>query len=244
MFATVNLETAYQAWTDGKTLAEVSIKLGAVGRGWLVLVVLAVVYICLVALGKYIEDRRDRSLLNSSILGNQFAAITNRLASEIELPASERRTERKPLVGKILQALVDGRGGVRDARAVFYTYDDSKPELKVFDYAGQRNPSGPFEAGTARGDAAIEFVTQSPTDAVELIRECKKETREGWKGSGQGYDTYISAVVATTEGPIGMLSLDAPHAGSLTGADKRYVRLAASLLAITFTPRRIVGPDK
>lgn len=191
---------------------------------------------------KYLEIRMraatDQSLLDDSILQAQFALIAHRLADEMALTPGQRAAREKSIITKVLAALQVGCKNVPGFRAIFYKLNPDRSRLEVYDWIGSREPTGAFESSTPRGQAALNFVLSSKAGHAELVRDCETETREHWRGSGNGYKTYISTVVATAAGPIGMISMDAPQQGSLSNADKRYATLAAGLVAIAFSPIR------
>jgi cbb3-type cytochrome oxidase subunit 3 len=204
---------------------------------WL-LFIAAVIFIFAKIVELRIRTAADQSLLDDSILQAQFALIASRLADEMSLTPGQRSASEKALVTKILSALETGCKEVPGFRTIFYRLSSDRTRLDVSDWTGTRKPTGPFTSETSRGQAALDFVISSPAGHAELVRDCEKEQREHWRGSGNGYQTYISTVVGTASGPIGMLSMDAPEPGSLSNADKRYATLAAGLLAIAFSPLR------
>lgn len=228
----------YERWKAEPTWHGLKTALASIGaEGWL-LGIFAGVYL----LARWVERRLrngvDQSLLDDRLLMTQFGKIALRLADGIQLTKGKRVVEQRLILNDLLNTLYVGCKEVEDVRIVFYLLNPTKDELDVVEYVGNRTPLGSFESGTDRGDDALTFVTTRPAGSAELIVDTKKEKRKGWSGSGNGYRTYISAVVGNASGPIGMLSIDAKNPHTLSHADKHYASMAASLLAIAYTSLR------
>jgi hypothetical protein len=117
-------------------------------------------------------------------------------------------------------------------RAGVYSLNESADELLCIAYHGRGEKPRPFEKGSERGDSALKmvkdggnlFVKDLDTQAIPVH----------YRGSGAGYRTFISASISTGETAFGMVTVDAPTAGSLVGTDQQIVMLMADLLAIAF----------
>lgn len=88
-----------------------------------------------------------------------------------------------------------------------------------------------FRTGTAEGDAVMDMLAGAET---VFCRDTAVDAPPGFDASRvRDYKTFISATAFDGIEPDGMLTVDAPKSGTLTGADKGLVRLVAALVAIS-----------
>ena len=118
---------------------------------------------------------------------------------------------------------------VERLRAVVYGLDEAG--MTCLAYAGRGDRPQPFLRGTERGDLAMQLVE---TGGDRFEPDTRKASREGYAGSGDDYQSYISASISTSELGFGMVTVDAPRAGDLVDTDRQIVLLVADLLAIAF----------
>ncbi|WP_309067535.1 GAF domain-containing protein [Microbacterium sp.] len=136
-----------------------------------------------------------------------------------------------------LQAMVAEHAD-RPRAAVYLLNTDSDPvTMESIGHAGRGEKPRPFEAGTVRGDAALDFLELRRTAFYPNLRRRKPD---GYEGTASGYDTFISVPIWTDNGVYGMVSLDAPKAGSLDDSDVALTELTAELMSIPFE----VGQDQ
>lgn len=115
-----------------------------------------------------------------------------------------------------------------DARANVFTLQASPDRMVWLAHVGRGETPRPFESGTSRGDAALEFITRlSPVRYPDL----RKEKPVGFEGSMSDYATFISVPVWTDSGVFGMVTVDAPQADVLTFGDQYVVEVVAELMA-------------
>lgn len=92
-----------------------------------------------------------------------------------------------------------------------------------------------FRTGTAEGDAVMDMLASAET---VFCRDTSVDPPKGFDaGRRRDYKTFISATAFDGIEPDGMLTVDAPKSGTLTGADKGLVRLVAALVAISESVR-------
>lgn len=77
----------------------------------------------------------------------------------------------------------------------------------------------------------MKFLNRRVTAYYPDLRE-KKPT--GYDGSMSGYQTYISVPIWTERGVYGMVTVDAPNAGTLDEGDVALVEMVAELMSIPF----------
>ncbi|WP_375237264.1 GAF domain-containing protein [Microbacterium schleiferi] len=118
-------------------------------------------------------------------------------------------------------------------RAVVYLLNaDSEPvSMDSIAHSGRGERPRPFVQGTPRGDAALSFIEKK---AVGFYPDLQKKRPAGYDGTMSGYNTYISVPVWTESGSYGMVTLDAPKAGSFDDGDVALVELMAEMMSIAF----------
>lgn len=114
-------------------------------------------------------------------------------------------------------------------RAVVFELCDGN--LTCLAYVGRGRKPGGFEAGTLRGDRALEVVRNGGT---LLVPNLDTEVPEQWEGSGKDYRGFISVAITNGEQSYGLLTVDTPETNSLDDTDLQIVLLMADLLAIAF----------
>ncbi|MEF2977616.1 GAF domain-containing protein [Subtercola sp. YIM 133946] len=119
-----------------------------------------------------------------------------------------------------------------DVRANVYTLESEPVDQMVWlAHVGRGQTPGPFVAGTPRGDAALAFIQQLQP---EFYDDLSKQTPPGYGGTMSDYETYIAVPIWTDQSLYGMVTIDAPLAGSLTVGDQYMVELVAELMAAAF----------
>jgi GAF domain-containing protein len=116
-------------------------------------------------------------------------------------------------------------------RAIVYTLSPNGRSMSCMSYHGRGQKPKDFCAGTDRGDRALEMVR---TGQDLFVADINKSDPGEWRGSGQGYNTFISAAITAGGNSFGMITVDAPNAGDLVDTDRQIVLLVADLLAIAF----------
>lgn len=92
-----------------------------------------------------------------------------------------------------------------------------------------------FRTNTPEGDAVMDMLASAET---VFCRDTSVDPPAGFDaGRRRDYKTFISATAFDGVEPDGMLTVDAPKSGALTGADKGLVRLVAALVAISESVR-------
>jgi hypothetical protein len=203
-------------------------------EGWFQLSILCVaIWIILTVSRDSWHPEADVSSKDDQMLLTQMAISARSLADARRKPLqAKKHFVRGTMATHVVNSLSRVYRKVDDVRTVVYELNAEKTLLSPLHHAGERAPAGAFSVDTPRGQAAIDFVLAD--NGPELVADVKKENRDGWGGSGNGYRTYISAPIVSESGYHGMLTIDAPHPGDLTQQDKRVVGLAASLLSAGF----------
>ncbi len=179
------------------------------------------------------EDQR-------TLLSDKLMPVAATIANMARLPHSARHTALR----NVAQAAAGALSGIIDsevsrARAVVYEIDmDSDPiQMVSIGHAGRGDRPRPFVAGTERGDGAFEFMAALET---AFYPDLTKEKPAGYKGTAQGYNTFISVPIYTETGRYGMVTLDALKADTLNDGHVALVKLLAETMSIAYE----VGQDE
>lgn len=110
-------------------------------------------------------------------------------------------------------------------------YDDNDNPILVAVKSTAKPTRQSFRTGTSEGDAVMDMLAGTET---VFCRDTAVDAPLGFDTSQtRDYRTFISATAFDGTEPDGMLTVDAPNSGTLTGADKGLVRLVAALVAIS-----------
>ena len=183
--------------------------------------------------------------LRHSVLADTFAEITSAAADMADLGKAARTATFGELVNQAVTAIAwVVHKDVLGLRAVVYEVDSSGEGLTVVrsNSNGYRLPPNPFVPGTDRAIKALALVERGGTLFVDDIANAPADE---WAGSGVGYNTFISSVIASPTGSYGLLTVDAPETDDLTEDDENDLRLIAGILATIFAEyrRRSPGPS-
>jgi hypothetical protein len=126
----------------------------------------------------------------------------------------------------------------RPRAAIFSLDPDATPIImKSIGHKGRGRHPRPFKAGTARGDAAIEFAFATEPQSYH---DLTKKKPAGYVGSMSDYKTFIAVPIWTESGSYGMVTLDAPEPDSFNDGDLALTKLVAEIMSIAFE----VGQDQ
>jgi GAF domain-containing protein len=165
---------------------------------------------------------------------DQLMPIASTTADMALQPAGDRiaylKTVAKVAAGA-LSTLVSAH--VDRPRAVVYLLNvDAEPvAMESVGHAGRGERPRPFEAGTARGDSALEFLASRRT---AFYPDLSRNRPPGYDGTMAGYRTFIAVPIWTDNGVYGMVTLDAPAAASFDEGDVALAELTAELMSIPF----------
>lgn len=147
------------------------------------------------------------------------------------LPKKSRESTLVKVVERAVAALNLLLRNVDRVRVVVFKVDEDGNSLKPMSHFGRGQSPRGFIAGTTRGDRALSMVAKA---GDQFVRDLDKEAPTEWEGSGSGYRTFISAAINAGDYSYGMVTVDAPVAGSLVDTDCQLVLLIADLLAVAF----------
>jgi len=116
-------------------------------------------------------------------------------------------------------------------RAVVYSVDNSGTSMSCLAYHGRGATPRGFDAGTPRGDSALDLVRSA---GYVFAEDLTKARPASYGGAVSDYRTFISAAISNGPNAYGMVTVDAPNAGDLVDTDAQIVLLMADLLSIAF----------
>jgi len=149
-----------------------------------------------------------------------------------ELPGKtprERKQALEAVAHQSVSALTLLLKDVDRVRAVVYQLDDDG--MSHLAYHGRGNTPNPFPRTTDRGRLACQMVAEG---RHHFEPDISKASSDAYKGTGNGYETFIAAAICTGDTGYGMVTVDAPNAHDLVDTDLQLVCLVSDLLAIAF----------
>jgi len=173
-----------------------------------------------------------------SLLADTFAEITSAAADMADMAKPARIAAFGELVNQADGAIVwVVHQDVPGLRAVVYAVDDDGDGLSMVRWRSRGHRAAPnnFVPGTERAEKALPLLERGGTLFVDDIA---KASLDEWAGSGDGYNTFITSVIASPTGSYGLLTVDAPQTDDLTEDDENDLRLIAGILAMIFAEYR------
>ena len=167
-------------------------------------------------------------------LRDQLMPVASTTADMALQPLADREAYLKS-VARVAAAALSSivAGHVHRPRAVVYLLNpDSDPvAMESIGHAGRGNRPRPFEAGTPRGDGALDFLNSVHN---AFYPDLTKDRPDGYDGTMSDYRTFIAVPIWTDNGVYGMVTLDAPEADSFDEGDVALTELTAELMSIPF----------
>jgi GAF domain-containing protein len=205
---------------------------------WVVVLVLTAIGIWS-QIAKVVRDvRRDAEAANFRVqLRDALLPVTS-LVADMDPGASQ--LVRREQVKTAATATVAGIGQLisphsKRLRAnVFWIDPDADGEVAALvwlAHAGRGERPEPFVQGTARGDAAFEYLVRVE---AQYYADLRRSRPPGYQGSESGYRTFISVPVWATGRVFGMITVDSPQQRSLTLEDLYVVEMFADVMSIAF----------
>lgn len=165
------------------------------------------------------------------------AALQPVAASLADIVISSK-ADRQAMLGTLTQAIVVAavrQVAAEDVRGGWYSHDldaSGRRVLRRTNSDGRNDTTShtEFLQGTIEGDAALAMVDQ---DDHLYVLDLAANPPEGWDPERvRRYQTFISVGISAKGEPLGMLTVDALDAGSLTDEDLQTMILLASMLRV------------
>lgn len=163
------------------------------------------------------------SLLNSDALGpliDTVAEFVSDQPGDLTLRAVAEKA-----VGSLL-LLFSGRS----LRAVVFTVEDDNKGMDVLAYSGRSDRPTGFRFRTDKGRAVL----ASLNSAEPTIENAMSMNSDSWGGSGDKYESFVSARIESRGSVYGMLNVDSREKGVFDESDGRVVELTARVLTVAY----------
>ena len=163
-------------------------------------------------------------------IGDELVPLTVQLETIATLPGAERPAALAQAATAACSAMRQLTEADR-ARVVVYALRAEPQQMEQIAFLGRETEPGPFVAGTERGDAALAFLEGRKG---KLYKDLSRKRPPGYKATMKDYRTFLAVPIWTASGVYGMLSVDAPAAGTLTPADLAIATVVAETMALAF----------
>jgi hypothetical protein len=174
----------------------------------------------------------DTAAGRERLLEGVLQPLLVRTASVVSMQKDEREREAKRAAEKVVDDLRWAFGTVPEVRTVVYGVSDDGQRMVPLFHAGRPSDPGNFVRGTPRGDKAFEVLRGK--EPYISVRDLDTDRPAQWAGSGAGYRTFITAPIRSREDGFGLLTIDAPTAGTLDSRHARTLSLFAATLGVLF----------
>ena len=209
---------------------------------WLAAGVVGLVVVVLLPFAREWAGRAERQLETTEAahlrvtIRNALQPLAENIALMPRMSPGKREAHLLVVAETAVAALRLVLDGVEGLRAVVYRLNEAETRMTCMAYHGRggRNPAD-FVSGTARGDSAIDLVLNA---RLVFEPDLSALSESEYAGSGEGYRTFISVSIHNDEDAFGMLTVDAPQAGSLVALDAHVLEVVADMLAIAFAIAR------
>lgn len=167
------------------------------------------------------------------LLEESLSPILEQLADTPAQRATLRRGTAERLTARACTDLAKAFATVSGVRVCVFNISDDAQRMTCVEKAGRNQRPKNFEVGTVRGDKAFEILN-TPLPYLFAANLDDKAAQVEWAGSGDGYRTFITAPIRSSNTGFGLLTIDAPTAGDLDDGHGRTVALYAATLAVAY----------
>lgn len=172
------------------------------------------------------SDARER------LMEESLPALLELAATTTSQPRDDRRRVAESAVLRVAGDLRNAFEDVAGVRVVVFRINDDGLQMDPYQPAGRHDRPGAFVRGTVRGDKA--FAVLEGNAAFVMVENLDETAPGEWAGTGEGYKTFITAPIRSSVEGYGLLTVDAPIAGSLDERHGTTLALFASALGVFF----------
>lgn len=172
------------------------------------------------------SDARERLMEESLPALLELAATTT---SQLR---DERRRVAESAALRVVGDLRNAFDDVAGVRVVVFRINDDGTRMDPLQPAGRHDRPSSFMRGTDRGDKAFAVLEGDPP--FVMVENLDAATPGEWAGTGDGYKTFITAPIRSSVEGFGLLTVDAPVAGSLEPRHGATLALFASAIGVFF----------
>ena len=167
------------------------------------------------------------------LLEESLSPMLEQLADTHAQGAMDRRGTAEKLTARACTDLNKAFATVPGVRVCVFRIADDARRMTCVEKAGRNQRPKNFERGTVRGDKAF-GVLNTPLPYLFAANLDDEAVQADWAGSGDGYRTFITAPIRSSDTGFGLLTIDAPTAGHLDDGHGRTVALYAATLAVAY----------
>lgn len=205
----------------------------AVSGWWWVLIVVA----ALLPLPGVFWRRREgadeeRADARERLMEESLPRLLELAATTTSQPRSDRTRMLESAVHRVVGDLRNAFDDVSGVRVVVFRITDDGTRMIPFEPAGRHDRPNPFVRGTERGDKA--FAVLNWPHSYVMVQNLSETAPGEWAGTAEGYSTFITAPIRSSDEGFGLLTVDAPTPGSLEERHASTLALFASALGVFF----------
>lgn len=178
------------------------------------------------------EADEETSDARAVLLEQSLRPLLELAATTTSQPRAERLRTARSAAERVVIELANAFGDVPGVRVVVFRVTDDGSAMEPGQPAGRQDRPRAFARGTPRGEKAFE-VLQGSRPFVRVPDLADADPAE-WQGTGNGYQTFISAPIRSSEDGLGLLTVDAPVADSLEERHGATLALFAAALGVLF----------
>lgn len=229
-------------WGDrGEPLVTTATLLGTTGGAaglstsgwwWILIVVAALLPIPGVFWRKRAGEDDERADARERLMEESLPRLLELAAATSSQPRSERARVLESAVHRVVGDLRNAFDDVSGVRVVVFRISDDGTQMIPFEPAGRNDRPNPFVRGTERGDKA--FAVLNWPNSYVMVQDLSKTAPGEWAGTADGYSTFITAPIRSSNEGFGLLTVDAPAPGSLEERHASTLALFASALGVFF----------
>lgn len=207
----------------GVDLLAVSIPMVVVGT---------VVPVAATAWKRRLDADEETSDAREILLEQSLRPLLELAASTTSKPKAERIRIAQSAAERVVIELSNAFSDVPGVRVVVFRINEDGTSMVPGQPGGRQDRPRDFVRGTTRGDKAFD-VLQGSKPFVRVPDLSKADPAE-WEGTGDGYQTFISAPIRSSKEGLGLLTVDAPVVDSLEVRHGATLALFAAALGVLF----------
>ena len=178
------------------------------------------------------QEDEETSDARALLLEQSLRPLLELAATTTSQPRSERLRTAKSAAERVVVELANAFSDVPGVRVVVFRVSEDGSVMEPGQPGGRQDRPSAFVRGTPRGEKAFE-VLQGSKPSVRVPDLAEMDSDE-WQGTGDGYQTFISAPIRSSEDGLGLLTVDAPVANALEERHGATRALFAAALGVLF----------
>ena len=198
------------------------------------LIVVAVVIFASLLRWRSESDSLDETLSARELLLEEWLSpFLEELATNVPRSMELRRETASKLTDRACAQLAGAFATIIGVRVCVFRVSDDAQTMTCAAKGGRNQRPHEFVRGTNRGDKAFALF-DDPFPYIFAPDLDSEDVADEWAGSGDGYRTFITAPIRSTDSGFGLLTIDAQKAGDLDHRHGRTIALYAAALAVAY----------